>query len=255
MLIDTHTHLNDERYNNEVPEIIEDFKNYDLKKVICVGYDRPSSEKAVSLSKEYNEVYATVAIHPHDAQNATEDDYVYFKKVAKEPKVVAYGEIGLDFYYDFSPKDIQAKVFEQQLQVAYDCKLPVILHVRDAYQKSYEILKANRDLLKYSGVMHCYSGSAEMVKMYADLGLYISFSGVITFKNSNKRAVVEATPTDRLLIETDSPYLTPEPFRGKLNYPQYVKYVAEKVQEWLPHIDVVKVNAENAHRLFTKLAN
>lgn len=254
MLIDTHAHLNDERYSNEIDQIISDFKNYDLSKVICVGYDRLSSEKAVNLSKQYDEIYAAVGIHPHDAKNATNDDYLYFSKIAHEETVVGYGEIGLDFYYNFSDRAQQEKVFIEQLQVAYDCKLPVILHVRDAFQRSYEILKANRDLLKYSGVMHCYSGSAEMISLYADLGLYISFSGVITFKNSNKQAVVEATPIDRLLVETDSPYLAPQPFRGKQNYPQYVKYVVEQMQKWLPKIDVKKVTTNNAYRLFSKLS-
>lgn len=255
MLIDTHAHLNDTRYDDEISSIIENFAKNDLSKVICVGYDRKTSDRAVDLSNEYKEVYAAVAIHPHDSKDATKEDYLHFANLSKLPKVVAYGEIGLDFFYNHSDRETQERVFVEQLQVAYDCQLPVILHVRDAFQRSYEILKSYRDLLKYSGVMHCYSGSAEMVKMYTDLGLYISFSGIVTFKNSKKKTVVEATPLDRLLIETDAPYLTPEPYRGKMNYPYYVNYVAKQIQQWLPSVNVAELTTKNAYSLFKKIRN
>lgn len=255
MLIDTHVHLNDPRYKGEVDEIINSFPRDNLLKVICVGYDRVSSVLAYEQSKKYNNVYAGIGIHPHDSKNINEDDYTYFKSIATDRKVVAYGEIGLDFYYDHSERDVQEKAFIEQLHIANECSLPVILHVRDAYQKAYDILREYRGLLNNSGVMHCYSGSAEMVKQYVDLGLYISFSGVITFKNSKKEDVVKAVPLDRLLVETDCPYLSPAPYRGSKNYPKYVNCVAEQIKVWLPSVDIEEVTTRNSYCLFPKLKN
>lgn len=233
MYIDTHAHLTDSRYDGEGANIIKDLKNENIKYIINIGYDRQSSDGSVEFAREFDNVYAAVAIHPHDCLNAGEEDFAAFAGYAKHPKVVAIGETGLDYHYDnCPPPQEQKKVFIRHLELAYSVNLPIIIHLRDAYADMYDILCANKSLLTYGGVLHCYSGSAEMAKKYLDLGLYISFAGAVTFKNARGLIdAVKAVPADRLLTETDCPYLTPEPHRGELNYPAYVKYVAKKLAQ------------------------
>ncbi|MBQ8178518.1 MAG: TatD family hydrolase [Clostridia bacterium] len=250
MLIDTHAHLNDERLLPIAADIVSTMQAKGLESIINVGYDRESSEKAVSLAHAYDPLYAVVGVHPHDAKSATKDDYLYFEKVSTDPKVVAIGEIGLDFYYDLSDRDVQKKVFVEQLELAHSLKLPVVMHVREAYGLALEILKENARFLEYGGVMHCYAGSKELLRDFVDLGLHASFGGVITFKNFAKQEVVKSCPADRLLLETDCPYMTPVPFRGKTNMPEYVALVRDKIQEWRPDLDVESITTQNAKRLF-----
>ncbi len=250
MIIDTHAHLNDERLAPLVQEIMGTMQEKGLGAIINVGYDRPSSELALKQAREYENLYAVVGIHPHDAKAQTQDDYRYFESVSQDKKVVAIGEIGLDFYYDLSDRDVQKRVFVEQLELAHALKLPVVMHVRDAYGLALEILKENKRFLEYSGVMHCYAGSKELLKEFVDLGLYASFGGVTTFKNFGKAEVVKYCPSDRLLLETDCPYMTPVPYRGKTNMPEYITLVRDKIQEWRDDVDVESVTTRNARSLF-----
>ena len=257
MFIDTHTHLTDKRYKGDSDKIAQALNDDNIKFIINIGYDALSSKQSVELAKKHKNVYAAVAIHPQDAMYIKERDYGDFIDYAKSEKVVAIGETGLDYHYDdSSPKDIQKEVFVQHLGLAKSLKLPVIIHVRDAYQDMYDILSNNQNLLTYGGLIHCYSGSKEMVKRFLDLGFFIAFGGAVTFKNARGLLdSVKAVPIDRILTETDCPYLTPEPYRGKLNYPEYVKYVAEKIAE-LKNISVENLNEnvlKNACKLFKRI--
>ncbi|MFA5450181.1 MAG: TatD family hydrolase [Clostridia bacterium] len=254
MIIDTHAHLNDKRLLPQVNDIVRDMEQDNLLAVINVGYDRKSSEISYSLSQEHKRIYAAVGIHPHDSRLKRQEDYDYFAAIASDPKVVAIGETGLDYYYDHSPRDVQKKVFAEHLELANGLKLPVVIHLRDAYKDMFDILKDNKHYLNNGAVLHCYSGSAEMLREYLKFDpIYFSYGGAITFANANKRDIVLSTPIDRLLLETDCPYMTPVPHRGKTNYPKYVNLVASKIQEWLPNTDIANVTTRNAKSLFGKL--
>lgn len=256
MYIDTHTHLTDQRYGGEAENIIKSLGECGVEYIIGIGYDRESSESACALAEKFENVYAAPAVHPHDSRLAGEEDYRLFAALAASEKVVAIGETGLDYHYDLSPRETQKEVFLRHLELARSLKLPVIIHLRDAYGEMLEMLTANKSLLKYGGVLHCYSGSAESVKQYLNLGLYISFAGAVTFKNAKGLLdAVKAVPLDRILTETDCPYLTPEPHRGKLNYPQYVKYVADKIAE-VKGVSACALNEnvrKNAKQLFKRI--
>ena len=250
MLIDTHAHINDERLLPKAAEIHATLGEKGLESVVVVGYDRPSSECAVALSAEYERFYAAVGIHPHDSKSASAEDYDRFTDLCKLQKTVAFGEIGLDYYYDLSDRAIQQKVFREQIELAHFLKKPMIFHVRDAYGDALKILKENAANLEYGGVMHCFGGSAEMMREFVKLGLHIAFGGAVTFKNFGKADVVKAVPKDRLLLETDCPYMTPVPYRGKDNLPEYIGLVRDKIQEWREDEDVEKITSENAVKLF-----
>lgn len=256
MLIDTHCHLNDERLLPEADNIVKSLKADNIEAVINVGYDFPSSLKSIELANTYNEVYATVGIHPHDAKTRKQSDYDWFAKAVTDNKVVAIGEIGLDYFYDLSPRDIQKKVFVEQLELAYSLKMPISVHLRDAYGDMLELVRENKDKLVYGGVLHCYSGSAEMLKEFLKYGFYFAYGGPLTYKNA-KQAIqsITATPLDKLMFETDSPYLAPVPLRGETNVPNNVKYVAEKASELLGiNIDkLTEITTNNAKTLFKRL--
>lgn len=255
-IIDTHCHLNDERLSSEVERIVSDFSKDDVLSAICVGYDLQSSLKAAELAVQYDSLYCAVGIHPHDAKTACKDAYDYFFNAAKNPKCVAIGEIGLDYFYDLSPKDVQQRVFMEQLELADDLGLPVILHVRDAYEDTRRILFENRRYLNNGLVMHCYSGSAEYVAVFDKLDAYYSFGGAITFKNARRNLdSLKAVPSERLLLETDCPYMTPVPFRGKTNEPKLINLVADKAAEVLQadRQTLINTTTRNAKRLFSKL--
>lgn len=255
-MIDTHAHLNDDRLILDIEEIISSMQNDNLSNIITVGYDRKSSEDCYDLSKKYKDIYSVVGIHPHDAKTAKVEDYERFSMLSKDEKVVAIGEIGLDFYYDLSPRIVQEKVFLEQLELAHYLKIPAVIHLRDAFQVMYNLLKDNKNLLEYGAVLHCYSGSKEMLKEYLKLGLFVSFGGSITFKNAlDKPDIVKSTPLDRFMLETDCPYLTPTPFRGKTNYPKYVNLVKEKVVEILnkDSAEIDEITTKNAKSFFSKI--
>lgn len=249
LLIDTHAHLNVNRYNKNIDKVLKRAKDKGVNKIIVIGMDYNTSKKAVELAKDYDSLYATVGIHPGyvDNSNHTELDELY-----KDNKVVAVGEIGIDLYHRKDNLLLQSKVFEEQIQKAIKLDLPVIIHIRNSFDETYQILKKYKNKVK--GVFHCFSSNLEDAIKALDLGFYIGIDGPITFKNGNKELieVVKNVPLNKLLIETDSPYLTPEPYRGKTNEPANVYYVAKKIAE-IKQIrieEVIKQTTVNAEKLF-----
>lgn len=263
MLIDTHAHLTDKRYSTEsdrkyenAEAIIANMQEDNLEKIICVGYDYKSSCEGLELAKKHRDVYCAVGIHPSETQDMADDVCDKLLILSKHEKVAAIGEIGLDYHYEDTDRVRQNYALIKQLELVKESKLPVIFHLRDAYDDMYRVIKSNREKIVEGAVMHCFSGSKETALQYIDMGFYISFSGSVTFKNAVKFPdIVRSLPLDRILIETDCPYLTPTPFRGQLNYPAYVKYQAERLAE-LKVIEVekmIEITRENAYRFFGKM--
>lgn len=254
-MIDSHAHLTDERF--DAKQIIADMPSDGLKKIITVGYDIKSSEECVSLAEANADVYAAVGVHPADADKVDDAQLRRLAELLDREKTVALGEIGLDYFYeDNPPREVQRRALIMQLQLAEQSGLPTVFHLRDAYPDMEKIISENLSKLKGGAVMHCFSGSLETMRFYAERGFYISFSGSITFKNAVKfPEIIRAVPRDRLLIETDCPYLTPHPFRGQLNYPRYVRYQAMKIAEILGESveEIERITEENAFSLFTKM--
>lgn len=231
MLIDSHAHLDGKEFDHDRKEVLEYAFESGIEKIINIGFDFPSSQRSIALAEEYEQVYAAVGFHPHDAKEAKEGYLQSLQRLAAHPKVVAIGEIGLDYYYNHSDPEVQRKVFVEQIGLARELKMPVIIHNRDAHGDTLEILQRERGG-ENGGVLHCFSGSWEMAKTCMDLGFYISLAGPVTFKNARKAIEVAVNmPLSRLLVETDCPYLTPEPYRGKRNEPAYVRFVAERIAE------------------------
>jgi TatD DNase family protein len=262
MLIDTHAHLNDKRYKDTAESIIKSLRQDGVKYIVNIGYDRPSSEVSLRLAQKYESVYCALAVHPHSAKDYTEADYDYFKSAACDKKVAAIGEAGLDYYHDFSPREVQREVFLRHIALAGETNLPLVVHIRDAYADAYKIISENTDKLKAGILLHCYSGSAETAKEFLSLGeksgisVYFAFGGTVTYKNNRTAPeVLRVVPKDRILLETDCPYLTPEPYRGKINLPAYVKEVAARVAEILSVTDeyIARLTTENAKKLFFKI--
>lgn len=254
MIIDSHCHINDERLQDSQQEIISSLKSNGIESIFEVGFDLPSSKGAVQLSKKYEQVYAIVGTHPHDAKSYDEESERYYEQIASDPKVLAIGEIGLDYYYDLSPRELQKEVFAKQICLANKVGLPVVLHIRDAYKDAVDIMTAHKNMLDNGVLLHCYSSSAEMVKVFDKFNCYYALGGAITFKNAKKDYVIMAIPDDRLLIETDCPYMTPVPFRGQPNKPQYVNYVVDKIAE-VKKVDrsvIEQSTYANTVRLFSK---
>lgn len=251
-LFDTHAHVTDERFQYDRGEMLEQCFAAGVEYIVCPAVDRKTSEAAIQMSKEYPQIYAAVGVHPHEAKDVTEEDYVQFKKWAlEEEKVVAIGEIGLDYYYDFSDREKQKEVFIRHLHLAREVDLPIIIHDRDAHGDVMEILRTEGKGVR--GIFHCYSGSYEMAKEAIKMGFYISFSGTVAFPKSTKlKEVARQIPLDKILIETDAPYLTPPPFRGRRNQPSYTQYVAEEIAK-LKGMDVeefAEITLENAKKCF-----
>ncbi|HHW57463.1 MAG TPA: TatD family hydrolase [Clostridia bacterium] len=250
MLVDSHAHLEDEKYDRDREKVIEECKK-DLTFLINVGSNLLTSKQSIELAHNYDFIYASVGIHPHDAQREF-DKVEEIERLALQEKVVAIGEIGLDYYYDDPPKEFQKEIFIKQIRLAKKLNLPIIIHDRDAHGDILDILKQEwtKDL---RGVFHSYSGSVEMAFQVIEMNFYISLGGPVTFKNAKKpKEVAKAVPIEKLLIETDSPYLTPEPYRGKRNTPVYVKFVAKKIAELreMPYEEVCRITAENDIKLF-----
>lgn len=230
MFIDSHVHLEDERFNKDREEIIKNFENDGLLCAINVGSDLKTSKKSVEFADKYEKIYAVVGVHPHEVSKMTDDTLREIRELSKNKKVVAIGEIGLDYYYDNSPRDVQKEWFEKQIILAKELDLPIVIHSRDAAKDTLDIVKKHKDGLR--GEMHCFSYSVEVMNEYLEMGFYIALGGAVTFKNARvPREVASVVPLDRLLLETDCPYLTPEPFRGKRNEPKYSRLVAEKIAE------------------------
>ena len=230
-LFDSHCHLEDERFNDDRAEVMTRMQEAGVNRCLLAGSDMDSSERIVKLTKEHPNVYGVVGVHPHEAKTWTEDCERKITEWVKEERIVGVGEIGLDYYYDLSPREVQQQVFETQLMLAKRLNMPVCFHIRDAHGDVLNILRAHRQELP-SGVIHCCSASVESAREYLDMGFYISFAGPVTFKNANKLLdVAQFVPDDRILVETDSPYMAPVPMRGKRNEPTYVQYVAKKIAE------------------------
>ena len=252
MLIDTHVHLDDKKFDGDRNILIENLKNNNVELVINIGADLQTSVASVDLANKYDNVYAAIGVHPHSAKEVNTMVMEQLRELAQNEKVIAIGEIGLDYFYDNSPRDVQRKWFIEQLKLAKELDLPIIIHTRDAAGETFEILKNNQNG-NVKGVLHSYSGSPEMALEYIKMGFYIALGGPVTFKNARVvREVAEAVPLDKLLLETDCPYLTPEPYRGKRNEPVYVKYVAEKIAEvkGVTYEQLVKATNANAKKLF-----
>jgi len=251
MIWDTHAHLDDPRYEEDFQRVLTNMEEAQVTRVTNIGFDLASSERSVALAKKYDFIYAAIGVHPHDAQDATEETWERLLKLAQEEKVIAWGEIGLDYYRDLSPRKVQQEVFIKQIELADQAGLPIIIHNRDAHQDLFEIIKAHTP--KKGGVFHCYSGSWEMAKRILKLGFYISFAGPLTYKNARHTVeVAQQVPLDRFLVETDSPYLPPEPYRGKRNEPAYVRQVVERFAELrgLEVEEAASLAFENGRRLF-----
>jgi TatD DNase family protein len=252
MLFDTHVHLNAEQYEEDLEEVISRAQNAGVSHMVCVGFDRPTIQKAMELAERYDFIYACVGWHPVDAIDMKDEDLLWIEELAAHPKVVAIGEMGLDYHWDKSPKDIQKEVFRKQIQLAKRVRLPIVIHNREATADIVEILK-EEGAAEVGGIMHCFSGSPEVAVECLKMNFYISLGGPVTFKNAKKpKEVAELIPLEKLLIETDCPYLAPHPYRGKRNEPGYVKLVAEQIAEikGLSFEEVATVTTANAKKLF-----
>lgn len=229
MLFDTHAHLTDERFDGDTPAVLENMRTAGVTRCVCVGCDPESAPRAAEFARVHasHGIYAACGIHPHDASRATPEALSAIRALMGAPRVVAWGEIGLDYFYDLSERTEQREAFAAQLDMAYAISKPAILHIRDAHGDAIDILESQsrRGRLPLC-VLHCFTGSAEMMRRYTSLGCYISFTGSVTFKNSTRlREVAAAVPAERLMVETDCPYLAPVPLRGHRNEPAYVEHV------------------------------
>ncbi|WP_377887164.1 TatD family hydrolase [Alkalihalobacillus sp. R86527] len=252
MLFDTHTHLNVEQFSEDKLEVIDRAQEAGVSKMIVVGFDHETITNAMKLVEEYEFLYAAVGWHPVDAIDMTDEDLAWIEELAKHPKVVAIGEMGLDYHWDKSPHDIQKEVFRKQIQLAKKVKLPIIIHNREATRDVIDILK-EEDASEVGGIMHCFAGTVEEANECLDMNFYISLGGPVTFKNAKlPKEVAKEVPVDRLLVETDCPFLAPHPFRGKRNEPSYVKLVAEQVADLkeMEYEDLASATFDNAMRLF-----
>lgn len=247
---DSHAHLDDTRFDADWEEIFAQLPEANVTRVMNVGCDLPSSQRSIALSEAYPFVYAAVGSHPDDADHVDASRIDAYRDLARHPKVRAIGEIGLDYHYEDVPRDIQQKAFLAQLELARELNLPVIVHEREAHGDAMAILRNFPDV---TGVFHCYSGSVEMAKELVSLGWYIGFTGVLTFHNARKAVeVARWLPLDRILIETDCPYMAPEPFRGRRNDSRYVPWVGKKLAEirGIPEEEAARATTQNAMRLF-----
>lgn len=251
-LIDTHAHLNDPKFADDIDEVLARAGEAGVERIIVCGFDLESSAAAVELATRYDSVYATVGIHPHDAKSYDAIAERQIEELSRASKVLAIGEIGLDFHYDFSPREMQMAAFEAQINLSGKLGLPIVVHSRESNPEALQVLR-HRAANIVGCVFHCFSGDSDFAQSVLDLGFYIGVDGPVTYKASEKlRRVVEACPLDRLLVETDCPYLTPVPYRGKRNEPAYVRYVAEEVAraKGISLQELADATSNNARRLF-----
>jgi TatD DNase family protein len=231
MLIDSHAHIQGKEYAAEAAAVIARARQAGVETIIAVGGagDMSSNTEAVTLADSFANVYATVGMHPHDAKDVGDEQLDTLKRLAAHPKVVAVGETGLDYFYNHSPRETQQQVFSRFINLARETKLPIVVHEREAAEAAAELLRSEGGG-SLRGVIHCFTGDYEAAERYLDMGFYLSFTGIITFKNADAlREVVRKIPLQRMFVETDSPFLTPVPHRGKRNEPAYVRYVAETI--------------------------
>jgi len=251
-LFDTHTHLYDEIFTADRDQVFRRMTEAGVTRVMCVGFDIKSSEQAVAMAESLPGVVAAVGVHPHDAEDAAPDYLSRLADLAGHPRVAALGEIGLDYYRDLSPRPVQQQVFREQLALVRELGIPVIIHARDAFGDLMDILRRD-GISPAGGVIHCFSGSWEVAKDAMEMGFYISLAGPVTYKKSPRlKEIAVRVPVERLLIETDCPFLAPEPFRGRRNEPSYVRYVAAHIAALreMPLDELAGVTNANAKKLF-----
>lgn len=252
MIIDTHAHYEDEQFDEDREELFQTMREQGIGLVVDVGAGIESTRKAVELSRKNDFMYASAGIHPGDIGKMNEEHIDWLRELSKEEKVVAIGEIGLDYHYDEPSRELQKKWFIRQLELAEETKLPIIIHSRDAAKDTLEIIQA-RNLQKQGGVIHCFSYTKEIAQAYLDMGFYLGIGGVVTFPNAKKlKEVVRMAPLERLVLETDAPYLAPAPNRGRRNTSLNLIYVAEEIAslKGITQEEVIRVTEENARQLY-----
>ena len=250
MYFDTHAHYDDKRFNEDRDELLSSMPDNGVMLILNAASSLKSAQFSIKLAEKYPFIYASAGVHPHDSKSMTEETIVELEKQLTHPKAKAVGEIGLDFHYDFSPGDVQKKRFCEQLELARRIKKPVIIHMRESTKETLDIIENYKDLI---GVFHCFPGSWETAKKILDMGWYLSFTGIVTFKNARRAIeVIEKMPMDKLLLETDCPYMAPEPKRGRRNSSLNLKYIAGKVAviRNITLDEVAAITTENGKRLF-----
>jgi len=249
MLTDTHCHLYYTDLKFDLPGVLDRAEKLGVTRFICVGTNLDDTKECQKLSEKYENIYFSAGVHPHDAKDVSSDYLKQIQKYSQYDKMIAVGEMGLDYFRNISPPEVQKNVFREQLNLAQELEKPVIFHNRDADEDVIKILSEFPDVM---GVAHCFSSNLKTAKAFLDLGYYISFSGNLTFKNSHLPDVAKKIPLDKLLVETDSPFLSPVPFRGKPNEPGRTRFVAEKLAEIhnIPFEEIAKHTTENAIKLF-----
>ena len=255
MLVDSHAHIGAPRFDSDRDKVMERAREAGISFVFDVGSDLESSKKAIGLTQQYDEVYAVIGFHPHNASRMINGDLETLAELTQQPKVVAIGEIGLDFYRNLSPRDTQIESFKRQLELAEKLGLPVVIHSRDAQQ---EVLGILTDWAEHSGqdkplgVLHCFSGDIELAGRYIEMGFLISIAGPVTYRNSHAVDIARDIPLEKLVVETDCPYLAPHPYRGKRNEPSYLSFVVEKIGQirGIPSDLIAEQTTNNAIRLF-----
>jgi TatD DNase family protein len=252
MLIDSHAHLEMPEFRRDLTEVIQRAKTSGVENIFTVGTEKKDWTRALEIAHSNPSVYAILGVHPHNAKEIDEETYPTLRKLCRDEKVRAYGEIGLDFYRNLSPRDVQLKRFREQIILAKELRLPMVVHDREAHKETVEILKSER-AEEDGGIIHCFSGDYKMAEECIEMGFYISIPGTITFKNAKGfQEIIKRLPLESLLIETDAPFLAPAPFRGKRNEPSYVRYTAQKVAE-IKNVSfekVAEVTTENALRVY-----
>jgi TatD DNase family protein len=248
MYIDTHCHISKDDYEN-IDKVINDAKENDVNYLFICGWDKKSIKESIEISEKYDNVFLELGFHPSEANITSDEDLIELEKIVKNnKKVIAIGEIGLDYHWEKDNKKKQKELFRKQIELAKKLDLPVVIHSRDAFQDTYDILKET----KYKGVIHCFSGNEENAKMYLSIGYYLGIGGVVTFKNSNLKNTLKNVPLERLLLETDSPYLAPTPHRGEQNEPKYIPLIASEIAEikGLSKEEIGLITTENAKKIY-----
>ena len=252
MIFETHGHYDDEQFDTDREQLLEEFQRQDIRYVMNIGANIATSKASVELAHQYDFIYAAIGTHPDDAPELSDAAIEMYRQMATDEKVKAIGEIGLDYFHEDVPKEVQIHWFRKQLELAEELKLPVVIHSRDAAQDTLDIIKEEHGE-QIGGVIHCFSYGKEMAQIYLDMGFYLGIGGVVTFKNGKKlKEVVKCTPIERIVLETDAPYLTPEPNRGKRNASHYLKYVAQEIAQLkgMTIKEVIDVTTKNAKEMY-----
>ena len=252
MLVDSHAHLEMPEFKKDLEEVIQRAKESGVEYIFTVGTEKKDWKRALEIAHSHPKIYAILGVHPHNAREIDDRTYPILKELCRNEKVRAYGEIGLDFFRNLSPREIQIKRFREQIALARELHLPIVVHDREAHQETLEILKSEK-AETYGGIIHCFSGDYRMAKECLDMGFYISVPGTITFKNAEEfHEIVKKLPLESLLVETDAPFLSPVPFRGKRNEPSFVRYTAQRIADLkkVPFEKVAEVTTANALSVF-----